>query len=79
VSVAARAGLDLIGGRDPHRSAERAAEVLGTLRGLAAKVGQMASYVECVVPEQHRGSLASIQCWRGSTWMSSTQQSKPNS
>lgn len=34
--------------------AEGAAEILGTLRGLAAKVGQMASYVDGVVPEEHR-------------------------
>jgi predicted unusual protein kinase regulating ubiquinone biosynthesis (AarF/ABC1/UbiB family) len=54
VSVGARAGLDLLGSRDSQRSAERAAEVLGTLRGLAAKVGQMASYVDGVIPEQHR-------------------------
>lgn len=55
-SVGARAGLDLLGSRDSHRSAERAAEVLGTLRGLAAKVGQMASYVDGVIPEQHRAA-----------------------
>ena len=54
VSVGARAGLDLLSSRDSQRSAERAAEVLGTLRGLAAKVGQMASYVDGVIPEQHR-------------------------
>ncbi len=35
-------------------SANHAAEVLGTLRGLAAKVGQMASYVDGVVPEGQR-------------------------
>ena len=35
-------------------AAEATAEALGTLRGLAAKVGQMASYVDGIVPEQHR-------------------------
>jgi len=35
-------------------AARKTAEALGTLRGLAAKVGQMASYVDGVVPEQHR-------------------------
>jgi predicted unusual protein kinase regulating ubiquinone biosynthesis (AarF/ABC1/UbiB family) len=35
-------------------SAKQAAEVLGTLRGLAAKVGQMASYVDGIVPEGQR-------------------------
>ena len=37
-------------------AAEATAEALGTLRGLAAKVGQMASYVDGIVPEQHRES-----------------------
>lgn len=31
-----------------------AAEALGTMRGLALKVGQMASYVDGFVPEEHR-------------------------
>jgi predicted unusual protein kinase regulating ubiquinone biosynthesis (AarF/ABC1/UbiB family) len=37
-------------------SAQNAAEVLGTLRGLAAKVGQMASYVDGIVPEGQRAA-----------------------
>ena len=36
--------------------AKQAADVLGNLRGLAAKVGQMASYVDGLVPEAHRGA-----------------------
>lgn len=56
VSAGARAGIDLLGKRDSTHSAAAAAEVLGTLRGLAAKVGQMASYVDGVVPEQHRAA-----------------------
>ena len=40
--------------RAGESAAERAAEVLGTLRGVAAKVGQMASYVDGVVPEGQR-------------------------
>src|SRR5262245_7224569 len=32
--------------RDPEKVAEQMAEALGNLRGLAAKVGQMASYVD---------------------------------
>ncbi len=54
-----------LGARGAHRSepallkqgtsaAVQAAEVLGNLRGIAAKVGQMASYVDGVVPEDHR-------------------------
>jgi predicted unusual protein kinase regulating ubiquinone biosynthesis (AarF/ABC1/UbiB family) len=35
-------------------SAEGAARILGQLRGVAAKVGQMASYVDGLVPEAHR-------------------------
>ena len=36
------------------RTAQKTAEVLGTMRGLAAKLGQMASYVDGVLPEEHR-------------------------
>ena len=35
-------------------AAKQALEVLGSLRGLAAKVGQMASYVDGMVPDHHR-------------------------
>jgi predicted unusual protein kinase regulating ubiquinone biosynthesis (AarF/ABC1/UbiB family) len=38
-------------------AAEHAAEVLGQLRGLAAKVGQMASYVDGLVPEAQAGAF----------------------
>ena len=37
--------------RDPAKAAEHMAEALGNLRGLAAKVGQMASYIDGFVPE----------------------------
>jgi predicted unusual protein kinase regulating ubiquinone biosynthesis (AarF/ABC1/UbiB family) len=39
--------------RSGGSAAETAADVLGHLRGLAAKVGQMASYVDGLVPERH--------------------------
>jgi predicted unusual protein kinase regulating ubiquinone biosynthesis (AarF/ABC1/UbiB family) len=52
--LGARTGASLLTSRDGSGAAERAAEVLGNLRGLAAKVGQMASYVDGVVPEAHR-------------------------
>jgi len=39
--------------RDPVAAAEHAADALGALRGLATKVGQMASYVDRLVPESH--------------------------
>lgn len=50
-----RAGVGLVRGRaGGEGAAKQAAEVLGTLRGLAAKMGQMASYVDGVVPEGQR-------------------------
>ena len=52
--VGARSGLSLLGGGDGSEAAAQAVELLGNLRGLAAKVGQMASYVDGVVPEPHR-------------------------
>jgi predicted unusual protein kinase regulating ubiquinone biosynthesis (AarF/ABC1/UbiB family) len=45
--------------------ASAAVEVLGSMRGLALKVGQMASYVDGFVPEEHRetyeGALRSLR------------------
>lgn len=59
-----KTGAGVVLGRD-EAAAEQAAEVLGTLRGLAAKVGQMASYVDGLVPEPRRAafeaSLAALQ------------------
>jgi predicted unusual protein kinase regulating ubiquinone biosynthesis (AarF/ABC1/UbiB family) len=52
--VGARASVDLLVAKGSERVAERAAEVLGNLRGLAAKLGQTASYVDGFVPETHR-------------------------
>lgn len=52
--VGARAGGALLYQRGADAAAERAAEVLGDLRGLAAKLGQMASYVDGFVPEGQR-------------------------
>ncbi|MBK7585571.1 MAG: AarF/ABC1/UbiB kinase family protein [Myxococcales bacterium] len=64
-TLGARTGVSLLSGRGAEQAAERAAEVLGTLRGLAAKVGQMASYVDGFVPEEQRtlyeGALKSLQ------------------
>ena len=56
VSVGARTGASLLLSRDGSGAAEHAAEVLGSLRGLAAKVGQMASYVDGFVPDDHRAA-----------------------
>ncbi|MFT3771176.1 MAG: AarF/ABC1/UbiB kinase family protein [Minicystis sp.] len=55
-TVGARTGASMLMSKDGASAAKHAAEVLGTLRGIAAKVGQMASYVDGVVPEEHRAS-----------------------
>jgi len=52
--VGARSGGALLYQRGADAAARRAADVLGNLRGLAAKVGQMASYVDGFVPEAQR-------------------------
>jgi predicted unusual protein kinase regulating ubiquinone biosynthesis (AarF/ABC1/UbiB family) len=44
----------LIGVKNDQKLATAATEALGQMRGLALKVGQMASYVDGVVPEEHR-------------------------
>ena len=54
-------------------AADRAADVLGTMRGLAAKVGQMASYVDGLVPEGSRDAFeASLKVLRAQAPRSST-------
>lgn len=52
--LGARAGAGALVEKKGEKAAARATEVLGSLRGLAAKVGQMASYVDGVVPESQR-------------------------
>jgi predicted unusual protein kinase regulating ubiquinone biosynthesis (AarF/ABC1/UbiB family) len=52
--VGARAGAGLLLSKSGTNAAEYAADVLGTLRGLAAKVGQTLSYVDGIVPEAQR-------------------------
>jgi predicted unusual protein kinase regulating ubiquinone biosynthesis (AarF/ABC1/UbiB family) len=52
--VGARSGLAVLTGGDSTAAAEQALDLLGNLRGLAAKVGQMASYVDGLVPEEQR-------------------------
>lgn len=54
-AVGARTGASLLrGNAAADAAANKAAEVLGTMRGLAAKAGQMASYVDGMVPEAQR-------------------------
>lgn len=52
--LGARTGASLLFAKDAKAAAAHAADVLGTMRGLAAKIGQMASYVDGVVPEAQR-------------------------
>ena len=52
--VGARASVDMLARKGSEHVAERTAEVLGNLRGLAAKLGQTASYVDGFVPDTHR-------------------------
>lgn len=52
--IGARTGSSMLFNRDSTDAAKRAAEVLGNLRGVAAKVGQMAGYVDGLIPEEHR-------------------------
>jgi len=57
-SVGMRSGASLLLSRAGKSgdAAGRAADVLGQLRGLAAKAGQMAGYVDGVIPAEHRES-----------------------
>lgn len=60
--------------KDGSVAAAKAAEVLGNLRGLAAKVGQMASYVDGVVPDAYRGAYeTALQSLRAATQTSPPQ------
>jgi predicted unusual protein kinase regulating ubiquinone biosynthesis (AarF/ABC1/UbiB family) len=52
--IGARTGTSMLLNRDSTDAAKRAADVLGNLRGIAAKVGQMAGYVDGLIPEEHR-------------------------
>lgn len=74
--LGARTGASLLLDRDGGaRAAAQAAEVLGTLRGLAAKVGQMASYVDGMVPDSHRDAYqTALRGLRAAAPTSSPQQ-----
>src|SRR5687768_14124262 len=73
-----RTGAGAVLGRgedDGKAAADRAADVLGTMRGLAAKVGQMASYVDGLVPEGKRDAFeASLKVLRAQAPRSSAAQ-----
>ncbi len=73
-----KTGAGVVLGRDDDggkAAADRAAEVLGTMRGLAAKVGQMASYVDGLVPESRRDAFElSLKVLRAQAPRSSAEQ-----
>jgi len=52
--VGARAGASWATARGNEAAAKKTAEVLGNLRGIAAKVGQTASYVDGLIPPEQR-------------------------
>jgi predicted unusual protein kinase regulating ubiquinone biosynthesis (AarF/ABC1/UbiB family) len=58
-ALGAKTSVSLLASRDGRVAAAQAAEVLGQLRGLAAKVGQMASYVDGMVPPAQRAAYES--------------------
>jgi len=55
-ALGAKTSVSLLASRDGRAAAAQAADVLGHLRGLAAKVGQMASYVDGMVPPAQRAA-----------------------
>lgn len=57
--VGTRTGASMLLSRNADGAAKQAAAVLGSMRGLAAKVGQMASYVDGFVPEAQREAFES--------------------
>jgi predicted unusual protein kinase regulating ubiquinone biosynthesis (AarF/ABC1/UbiB family) len=57
--MGAATGLGLVTGKNTELLAEQATAVLGTLRGMAAKVGQIASTVEGMLPESLDATFSS--------------------
>lgn len=50
----AHTGIAFVRNKASEASVERVALLLGEMRGVATKVGQMASYIDGFVPEEHR-------------------------
>ncbi len=71
----ASTGVALLRRGDGQGGVDKAAKILGQLRGVATKVGQMASYVDGVVPEEHRDAFeAGMSKLRAAAPRSSTAQ-----
>jgi predicted unusual protein kinase regulating ubiquinone biosynthesis (AarF/ABC1/UbiB family) len=67
-ALGAQTGVSLLASKDGSVAAAKAAEVLGSLRGLAAKVGQMASYIDGAVPDAYRSAYEdALQALRAAT------------
>lgn len=64
-AVGVRTGASMVLDRDPGSTARHAALVMGNLRGVAAKVGQMMSYVDGMMPgahsEQYEGAMRMLR------------------
>jgi predicted unusual protein kinase regulating ubiquinone biosynthesis (AarF/ABC1/UbiB family) len=69
--VGARVGANTLLQRDADAAVQSAAAALGTLRGVAAKVGQMAAYVDGLVPDEQRDAYEK--------WMSRLMAATPPS
>ncbi len=72
-NLGVKTGASIVLRSDAEDAAKKAAEVLGTLRGLAAKVGQMAGYIDGLVPEEHRDAYQRSM----KTLMSAAPRSSP--
>ena len=73
-ALGAQTSVNLFATKDANAAARSAAEVLGNLRGLAAKVGQMASYVDGAVPERYREAYeTTLKSLRASTQSSAPE------
>lgn len=71
----ATGGVAMLRSKAADASADKAAKILGQLRGVATKVGQMASYVDGVVPPEHRDAFeASMAKLRAAAPQSSSAQ-----
>ena len=73
-ALGVRSGASSVLDRKGGSAAHHAAEVLGQLRGLAAKIGQMGSYVDGLVPEaQAEAFEASLKILRAQAPRSATR------
>jgi predicted unusual protein kinase regulating ubiquinone biosynthesis (AarF/ABC1/UbiB family) len=73
--VGAQAGASWAMARGTDAAAKKSAEVLGNLRGLAAKVGQTASYVDGLIPADQRATYEkALSKLQEATPPSSTQE-----